>query len=158
MCCSDSVWAWSPPQPVNLEFFFFFAHAIILLLYAWPHGLSLTREACEDYTRETEKLSYKLLELISLSLGLPAKRFNEFFKDKTSFLRLNYYPRCPVPHLALGVGRHKDAGALTVLAQDDVGGLEVKRKTDGEWIRVKPTPNAYIVNVGDIIQVTSIQA
>ncbi|GFY89633.1 2-oxoglutarate (2OG) and Fe(II)-dependent oxygenase superfamily protein [Actinidia rufa] len=83
------------------------------------------------------------------------KRFNEFFKDKTSFLRLNYYPCCPVPHLALGVGRHKDAGALTVLAQDDVGGLEVKRKTDGEWIRVKPTPNAYIVNVGDIIQVWS---
>ncbi|XP_057494963.1 jasmonate-induced oxygenase 2-like [Actinidia eriantha] len=121
----------------------------------WPEYPPNFREAWEDYTRETEKLSYKLLELISLSLGLPAKRFNEFFKDQTSFMRLNYYPRCPVPHLALGVGRHKDAGALTVLAQDDVGGLEVKRKTDGEWIRVKPTPDAYIVNVGDTIQVWS---
>ncbi|GAY36181.1 hypothetical protein CUMW_279440 [Citrus unshiu] len=50
---------------------------------------------------------------------------------------------------------HKDAGALTVLAQDDVGGLEVKRKSDGEWVRVKPTPDAYIINVGDIIQVWS---
>ena len=73
-------------------------------------------------------------------------------------MRLNYYPRCPIPHLALGVGRHQDAGALTILAQDNVEGLELKRKTDGEWIRVKPTPDAYIVNVGDIIQVTSIQA
>lgn len=122
-----------------------------------PHSLFSTRDACEEYTRETEKLSYKLLELISLSLGLPASRFNNFFKDQTSFLRLNYYPRCPIPHLALGVGHHKDAGALTVLAQDDVGGLEVKRKTDGEWIRVKPTPDAYIVNVGDIIQVNYLE-
>lgn len=68
-------------------------------------------------------------------------------------MRLNYYPVCPVPHLALGVGRHKDSGALTVLSQDDVGGLEVKRKLDGEWVLFRPTPNAYIINVGDVIQV-----
>lgn len=100
-----------------------------------------------------QKLSFKLLELISLSLGLPEKRLNGFFKDQTSFVRLNHYPPCSIPHLALGVGAHKDAGALTILAQDDVGGLEVKRKSDGEWVFVKPTPDAYIINVGDIIQV-----
>ncbi|CAL9022156.1 unnamed protein product [Prunus brigantina] len=72
-----------------------------------------------------------------------------YFKEQTSFIRLNHYPPCPSPELTLGVGRHKDGGALTVLAQDDVGGLEVKRKTDGEWIWVKPTPNAYVINVGD---------
>ncbi|KAL6963945.1 hypothetical protein U1Q18_034952 [Sarracenia purpurea var. burkii] len=126
-----------------------------LLFNRWPEYPSDFREACDEYTRETEKLAYRLLELISLSLGLPANRLSSFFKDQTSATRLNYYPPCPVPHLALGVGRHKDPGALTVLAQDDVGGLEVKRKKDGEWIRVKPTPNAYIVNVGDIIQVWS---
>uniref|UniRef100_A0A803QDA1 Fe2OG dioxygenase domain-containing protein n=1 Tax=Cannabis sativa TaxID=3483 RepID=A0A803QDA1_CANSA len=117
-----------------------------------PHVL---REACEEYGREVEKLSIKLMELIAISLGLEANRFNDFFKDQTSFIRLNHYPPCPNPHLALGVGRHKDAGALTILAQDDVGGLEVKRKSDGEWIRVKPTPHAFIINVGDIIQVWS---
>ena len=100
------------------------------------------------------KLAYKLLGLIALSLDLPADRFHGFFKDQTSFIRLNHYPPCPTPELALGVGRHKDAGALTILAQDDVGGLEVKQKTDGEWVRVKPTPDSYIINVGDIIQVT----
>lgn len=113
----------------------------------------MTREAFEEYAKAMEKLSYKLLELISLSLGLPEDRLGGFFDDHTSFIRLNHYPPCPIPHLALGVGRHKDGGALTILAQDDVGGLEVKRKIDGEWIRVKPTPNAYIINVGDIIQV-----
>ncbi|KAM7470708.1 hypothetical protein LguiA_008891 [Lonicera macranthoides] len=58
-----------------------------------------------------------------------------------------------IPDLALGVGQHRDDISLTILTQKDVGGLEVKRKTDGEWIRIKPTPNAYIINVGDIIQV-----
>ncbi|KAG5051717.1 hypothetical protein AAZX31_02G130300 [Glycine max] len=114
------------------------------------------RDIIEEYVQEVEKLSFKLLEIIALSLGLEAKRFEEFFiKDQTSFIRLNHYPPCPSPHLALGVGRHKDIGALTILAQDDVGGLEVKRKADQEWIRVKPTPGAYIINVGDLIQVWS---
>ncbi|KAL0384164.1 UNVERIFIED_CONTAM: putative 2-oxoglutarate-dependent dioxygenase [Sesamum radiatum] len=100
-----------------------------------------------------QKLTYKLLALIASSLGLPKDRLHGFFKNQTSFMRLNYYPPCPAPQLALGLGRHKDAGAMTILAQDDVGGLEVKRKSDGEWIFVKPTPDAYIVNVGDLIQV-----
>ncbi|CBI32479.3 unnamed protein product, partial [Vitis vinifera] len=63
--------------------------------------------------------------------------------------------KCRLYGRSLGVGRHKDSGALTFLAQDDVGGLEVNRKTDGEWVRVKPTPDAYIINVGDIVQVWS---
>ena len=107
----------------------------------------------EEHAREVEKLAYRLLELISLSLGLPADKFNGYFKNQISMVRLNHYPACPFPHLALGVGRHKDAGALTVLAQDHVGGLQVKRKSDGEWIPVKPTPDAFIINVGDMFQV-----
>lgn len=93
------------------------------------------------------------MELIALSLGVERKRFEGFFKDQISLIRLNYYPPCPVPDLALGVGRHKDAGALTILAQDDVGGLQVKRKSDGQWLRLPPLHDAYVVNVGDIIQV-----
>ncbi|KAE8008956.1 hypothetical protein FH972_005414 [Carpinus fangiana] len=121
----------------------------------WPDYPSELREACQEYAQEMVRLAYKLMELVALSLGLPGDKFHGFFKDQTSFIRLNHYPHCPTPHLALGVGRHKDAGALTILAQDDVGGLEVKRKTDGEWIRVNPTADAYIINVGDIIQVWS---
>ncbi|XP_050226970.1 jasmonate-induced oxygenase 2-like [Mercurialis annua] len=120
----------------------------------WPEYPLQLREICEEYGKEMERLAYKLMELIALSLGLEANRFHGFFKDETTFIRLNHYPPCPVPDLALGVGRHKDAGALTVLAQDDVGGLEVKKRS-GEWIWVKPTPDSYIINVGDIIQVWS---
>ncbi|KAL5562499.1 hypothetical protein UlMin_032246 [Ulmus minor] len=121
----------------------------------WPENPAELREACEEYAQEVQKVSNKLMQLIALSLGLPADRFSGFFKDQTSFVRLNHYPPCPIPDVALGVTRHKDAGALTVVTQDDVGGLEVKRKCDGEWVLVKPTPNTYIINVGDIIQVWS---
>ena len=113
----------------------------------------MSRVAIEEYAEVIEKLAFKLLELIALSLGLEATVFKGFFKDQTSFIRLNHYPPCPYPHLALGVGRHKDSGALTILAQDEVEGLEVKRKSDQEWVRVKPASDAYIINVGDIIQV-----
>lgn len=121
----------------------------------WPEHPPGLREACEEYARELEKLANKLMRLIAQSLGLPTDRFDEFLKDQTSLVRLNHYPSCPLPHLVLGVGCHKDSEALTILAQDDVGGLEVKRKSDGEWVQVKPVPNAFIINIGDIIQVWS---
>ncbi|XP_057740999.1 protein DMR6-LIKE OXYGENASE 2-like [Arachis stenosperma] len=121
----------------------------------WPQSPPDFREALEEYAREVEKLAYKLLELISLSLGLAGDKFHGCFKDQLSMVRLNHYPPCPFPDLALGVGRHKDSGVLTVLAQDDVGGLQVKRKSDGEWIPVTPTPGAFIINVGDMVQVWS---
>ncbi|KAK7308572.1 hypothetical protein VNO77_42191 [Canavalia gladiata] len=121
----------------------------------WPEYPPEFREAFQDYSQHMENLALKLMELIALSLGLSPKRFHGFFKDQTSWIRLNYYPPCPSPDLVLGCGRHKDTGALTVLAQDNVSGLEVRRKSDAEWIRVKPTPDAYIINVGDIIQVWS---
>ncbi|MQL95521.1 hypothetical protein Taro_028188 [Colocasia esculenta] len=121
----------------------------------WPDCPPELRETAREYAREVENLAFKLLEVISLTLNLPAKRLNGFFhgQPQSSFVRVNHYPPCPAPDLALGVGRHKDSGALTVLLQDDVGGLDVKRKSDGQWVRVKPIPGSFIINVGDIIQV-----
>lgn len=121
----------------------------------WPEHPARFREVYEEFARGAEGLAFVLLRLIALTLGLPANRLDSYFDNQVSFLRLNHYPPCPVPHLALGVGRHKDSGALTVLLEDDVGGLDVRRKSDGEWVRVQPVPDAFIINVGDIIQVWS---
>ncbi|GJN24059.1 hypothetical protein PR202_gb11770 [Eleusine coracana subsp. coracana] len=121
----------------------------------WPEDLPEFREAMEEYDDAMEELAFKLLELIARSLNLRPDRLHGFFKDQTTFLRLNHYPPCPSPDLALGVGRHKDAGALTILYQDDTGGLDVRRRSDGEWVRVKPVPNSFIINVGDLIQAES---
>jgi isopenicillin N synthase-like dioxygenase len=102
---------------------------------------------------EAGKLAFTLLGLIAESLGLPRGAFDEHFAaGGASCFRLNHYPPCPAPHLALGVGRHKDSGALTVLLQDHVGGLQVKTRS-GAWIDVKPDDRTLVVNVGDVIQV-----
>ncbi|XP_039139349.1 probable 2-oxoglutarate-dependent dioxygenase At5g05600 [Dioscorea cayenensis subsp. rotundata] len=121
----------------------------------WPENLPELRKACEEYLEDVKKLAYKLLELIAMSLNLPAKRLNEFFEDSISYTRLNHYNPCPSPDLVLGLGHHKDGGALTILFQDEVGGLDVKRKVDGEWVRVKPVHDSFIVNIGDVMQVWS---
>lgn len=111
------------------------------------------RETCEEYGRACEKLFFNLLELVSLSLGLPPKRLHGYFENQASFARLNYYAPCPKPDLVLGTGGHKDPSALTVLAQEDVEGLDVLRKSDGAWVRVKPVPDSFVINVGDVLQV-----
>eukprot|EP01018_Ginkgo_biloba_P002653 Gb_27202 [translate_table: standard] len=121
----------------------------------WPQNPPDLREACESYAQAVEKLSFRLLELISQSLGLPTKRLNDYFSESSSFIRLNNYPACPAPQMALGVGRHKDGGGLTVLWQDEeVGGLEVRRK-DGQWVGVEPVTGSFVINVGDCMQVWS---
>ncbi|CAM6105040.1 unnamed protein product [Calypogeia fissa] len=126
------------------------------IVYAnqWPENPPGFREICEKYILATETLASHLLGIISLSLGLPFDHFHPSFEDDGSFMRLNYYSKCPIPDLILGVGRHKDSGALTVLVQDEVGGLQVSRK-DGEWISVQPQRDAFVINVGDVFQVWS---
>ncbi|EFJ32850.1 2-oxoacid-dependent dioxygenase [Selaginella moellendorffii] len=121
----------------------------------WPEGREKFRDSCEKWIKAVDELSFKVLELLALSLGVDPRYFFEFFgRDNTSIMRLNFYAKCPVPDLVLGVSRHKDQGALTVLVQDEVGGLEVRRK-DGEWIRVTPRKDAFVINVGDLMQVWS---
>ena len=83
--------------------------------------------------------------------------------DHTSFVRLNHYPLndllsadeaadvTPLGDMALH--HHSDAGALTILLQDEVGGLQVEH--DGSWIDVEPIPDAFVINTGDMMQVWS---
>ena len=71
-------------------------------------------------------------------------------------MRVNFYPRCPQPELTLGVAAHSDPGGMTMLLVDDhVRGLQVRSPdaAAGEWITVDPVPDAFIVNMGDQIQV-----
>ncbi|PNX62330.1 feruloyl CoA ortho-hydroxylase 1-like protein, partial [Trifolium pratense] len=70
-------------------------------------------------------------------------------------VNMNYYPACPNPDLTVGVGRHSDAGTITVLLQDGIGGLYVKEeKDDGkeEWLEIPPIPGALVINVGDALE------
>ena len=68
-------------------------------------------------------------------------------------IRVNRYPPCPLPEKCLGVGSHSDPHTLTILLQDDVGGLQVL-KSDNQWIGIRPVPNSFVINIGDTLEVT----
>ncbi|GAB2299507.1 Jasmonate-induced oxygenase 2 [Dionaea muscipula] len=110
----------------------------------------------EEYLREVVKLCGRLMKILSLNLGLDERRLQDAFggEDIGVCLRVNFYPRCPQPDLTLGLSSHSDPGGMTLLLPDPhVSGLQVRK--DGKWVTVKPTPHAFIVNIGDQIQVLS---
>lgn len=92
-----------------------------------------------------------------MSLGVDKEYFRDFFEGNDSVMRLNYYPPCKNPDLALGTGPHCDPTSLTILHQDQVEGLQVL--VDGIWHSVVPKEDAFVVNIGDTFMVwfTSLQ-
>uniref|UniRef100_A0A803PKC5 Fe2OG dioxygenase domain-containing protein n=1 Tax=Cannabis sativa TaxID=3483 RepID=A0A803PKC5_CANSA len=101
----------------------------------------------QDYCDAMSKLSLGIMELLGISLGVGKAHFKEFFEDNDSIMRLNYYPPCRKPDLTLGTGPHCDPTSLTILHQDQVGGLQVF--VDDEWHIIAPNFNAFVVNIGD---------
>ncbi|WVZ96055.1 hypothetical protein U9M48_041738 [Paspalum notatum var. saurae] len=125
----------------------------------WPHLPPDLRETTEEYSREVASLCGRLLGAMSAGLGCGESRLQEAFGGAEGAgvcVRVNYYPRCPQPDLTLGLSSHSDPGGMTVLLADDrVRGLQVRRHGagGGGWVTVDPVPDAFIVNVGDQIQV-----
>jgi isopenicillin N synthase-like dioxygenase len=129
----------------------------------WP-GLEGFRDTVIDYLQACNDLSLWLLQAFCRGLGEHADHLrDEFGAEHTSFLRMNRYPlhdpltaaeAANVTELGdMALHHHTDAGALTLLLQDDVGGLQVAHgKT---WIDVEPIAGAIVVNTGDMMQVWS---
>ncbi|KAL2337412.1 hypothetical protein Fmac_011858 [Flemingia macrophylla] len=106
----------------------------------------------QEYCEIISNLSLEIMELLGMSLGV-GKFFREFYEGNDSVMRLNYYPPCQKPELALGTGPHCDPTSLTVLHQDQVEGLQVL--VDGTWYSVAPREDAFVVNIGDTFQALS---
>ncbi|XP_027069814.1 probable 2-oxoglutarate-dependent dioxygenase At3g111800 [Coffea eugenioides] len=122
----------------------------------WPKLPSSCRELVGKYNEELVKLCGKLTKILSLNLGLKEEYLQQAFggEEVGACLRINFYPKCPQPDLTLGLSSHSDPGGMTLLLPDEnVAGLQVRRARN--WITVKPVPNAFIVNIGDQIQVLS---
>jgi isopenicillin N synthase-like dioxygenase len=105
-----------------------------------------------QYRVEAKKLAYRLISLIAQSLGLQGDAFDVYARYPTCTTRLLYYPPQPASNMQqIGSGAHTDWGAVTILAQDDAGGLEV-RLTDGSWVDVTPQDGMLVINTGDLMQ------
>lgn len=118
----------------------------------WPAGPPRFRSTLERYNAEMTGLARRLVTMIASGLGDISGEMDRAFVVPTTWLRLLHYPpQDPQSDEDLfGSAPHNDFGFLTLLAQDDVGGLQVKT-VEGEWVDVPPRPGAFIMNVGDML-------
>lgn len=130
----------------------------------WPARLPAFEGTMQRFIDASRALAHRLIAGIGKNLGAsPQELRAAFLPVDSSFLRLNYYPVCEDPAPAdaptwpvsghLGIHHHTDAGALTVLLQDDQPGLQTYH--DDAWHLIEPLPGSLVINIGDIVQVWS---
>lgn len=112
------------------------------------------RDDLEAYALEMKNLAMELLDLMSKALKMDSSEMRELFEEGMLSTRMNYYPPCPQPELVMGLNNHSDASAITILLQvNEMEGLQIRK--DGRWIPVKPLPNAFVVNIGDVLEIVT---
>ena len=117
----------------------------------WPGFIPGMREKLVTYFQEAQICGQRLLKAFAKGLDIDPEFFLKDFNKPVSRGALIYYPlqkSPPVEHL--GSGAHTDYGTLTLLYQDEVGGLEIKGKS-GAWLSATPIKGTYVVNVGDLL-------
>ena len=116
----------------------------------WPAEMPELKDAALAYMARMSELGRAIAGGLAEALGLPRDWFLPYFEQPTLFLRLLHYPRQADEAELFGSAPHTDYGFITLLAQDSVGGLEVRNR-HGEWIPAPPIEGTFIMNVGDIL-------
>ncbi|KAJ0969015.1 hypothetical protein J5N97_021892 [Dioscorea zingiberensis] len=119
----------------------------------WTGEFSSLREVMEKLAGAMSALACLIARVLAESLGYSGHSFPENCNKNTCFIRLNRYPPCPFSPKTFGLTPHTDSDFLTILYQDQVGGLQLMK--DSKWVAVKPNPHALIVNIGDLFQAWS---
>lgn len=104
-----------------------------------------------EYMQAVTQVGHKVMERLALSLGLDPSYFSQrYTEDPLVLFRIFHYPSTePRTEETWGVGEHTDYGVLTILRQDEIGGLEVK--TPMGWIPAPPIPGTFVCNIGDML-------
>lgn len=118
----------------------------------WPPGFH-AKAKLETLHQELQALSEKLLELLAIALGKDISFFDNYLESSISTLRLLHYPaiEASAPKQEFCCTAHTDSGILTLLHQDETGGLEILRSEDNQWIPAPYVPGSIVVNIGDLM-------
>ncbi|CAI0405149.1 unnamed protein product [Linum tenue] len=111
------------------------------------------REVMVEFAAAMAELAGTLAGVLVENLGHSRGDFEDICQESSCFLRLNRYPACPTSPEVFGLVPHTDSDFLTILSQDEVGGLQLMK--DSRWVAVKPNQDALIVNIGDLFQAWS---
>jgi isopenicillin N synthase-like dioxygenase len=115
----------------------------------FPSNIPGFRETALEYMAAMTALGHVLMRGVALSLSLDESYFAERYTgDPLILFRIFNYPAQPAA-TGWGVGKHTDYGLLTILKQDDLGGLQVKSQS--RWIEAHPIPGSFICNIGDML-------
>jgi isopenicillin N synthase-like dioxygenase len=143
-----------PELPSSLRFFL--SHSLSLSLRNGLFHIFFfisCRNTLETYFSALQKLAMTLVMFMAKALKMDTIReMKELFEDGFQSMRMSYYPPCPQPELVVGLSPHSDATLITILHQlNGVGGLQIKK--DGVWMPMDFLPDAFVVNVGDVMEV-----
>jgi isopenicillin N synthase-like dioxygenase len=118
----------------------------------WPPGRPSFRLAMIAYHGALLAVSRRVMAGLALSLGLDEAAFDAFCTDPIATVRLLHYPPQESAQAGRGAGAHTDFGALTLLFQDEAGGLEVYDPAAEAWTDTEPVRGAFVVNLGDLTE------
>lgn len=118
----------------------------------WPADVPQLQAAAMTYFQQAHDVAYQLMRGFALGLKLPENFFLRSCERPISRGSFVYYPpqNPDKSTVQFGVGPHTDFGVLTVLCQDNVGGLQVQ-DVNGDWVKAPPIEDTLIVNVGDLL-------
>ncbi|XP_073130722.1 anthocyanin synthase-like [Henckelia pumila] len=122
----------------------------------WPLKPADYVPAVTEYAKQLRGLATTILSVLSLGLKLEEDRLEKEvggMEDLIMQKKINYYPICPQPELALGVEAHTDISALTFILHNMVPGLQVFYQ--GNWVTAKCVPDSIIMHIGDTIEILS---
>nr|QKF30903.1 flavanone 3-hydroxylase [Osmanthus fragrans] len=128
----------------------YFSYPLMARDYSrWPDKPEKWRPVTEEYSDKLMNLACKLLEVLSEAMGLEKDALTKACIDMDQKVVVNFYPKCPQPDITLGLKRHTDPGTITLLLQDQVGGLQATKDGGKTWITIQPVEGAFVVNLGD---------
>jgi isopenicillin N synthase-like dioxygenase len=120
----------------------------------WPSALPELKPVILRWQAEATAVLVRLLRCFAAALGQPEDVFETLYRDEPHLLvKLIRYPGRELTADSQGVGAHKDSDLLSLLLQDEVGGLQVQ---DGDrWIDAAPLPGTFVVNIGELLELAS---